>query len=192
MCIHHYSGYGKVCGSGTYCPLPHTLIALFIQCSCFCISLNRFLIAVLALICHTLWVFPVLNFAAIGFTDMSFSASVTFHLCWDQAWIISLDAVATPKWKSKNLWIFYYKWRGCPFLMGVNLPPVSLILWVGWNFETFKGMKEWGLDVPIVCLWLLHIFVSKPVCSALVLCGQTIKFANLPPCACCGSTGQKP
>jgi len=24
------------------------------------------------------------------------------------------------------------------------------------------------------------------------LCGRTIKFANLPPCACRGSTGQKP
>jgi len=131
---------------------------------------RRFLIAVLALICNTLWVFPVLNFAAIGFTDnLFFYASINFHLCWDQVWIFSLDAIATPKWKSKNLWIIYYKWHSCPFLIGVNLPPASLIVWVGWNFQIFKAIKEWGLDVPIACLWLLHIFVGKPMYSGLVL-----------------------
>jgi hypothetical protein len=125
---------------------------------------HRFLIAGLALICHIFWVFPVLNFAAIGCTDnLSFFFFFTFHLCWDQAWFFYLDAIATPKWKSKNLQIFYYKWCGCPFLMRVNLPPASFIVWVGWNFETLKGMKEWGLDIPIVCLWLLHVFVSKPM-----------------------------
>ena len=36
----------------------------------------------------------------------------------------------------------------------------------------------------------LHVVTEVRLCQ--VLRGWTIKFANLPPCACCGSTGQKP
>jgi len=37
--------------------------------------------------------------------------------------------------------------------------------------------------------YLLNI---KPMAPPLNVCGQTIKFANSPPCACHGGTGQKP
>ena len=50
--------------------------------------------------------------------------------------------------KSKNLWIFYHKWHGCPSANKSNSA-----VWVGtWKHlrnAIVRAVKEWGLDSPI-------------------------------------------
>lgn len=103
--------------------------------------------------CRTLQVFTTFNFAT--FVVLSTYLLHLLHsfllLCWDEALLLSLEAIAAAQWKSKYLWILCHNWHGHLFLFGCKDSAVksNCASWVGtWKHKrnSFVWNTEWGLN----------------------------------------------
>jgi hypothetical protein len=114
------------------------------------------------LICHTLRFFPTAKFATIflpSYCLFTLTHSLLF-LSWDQAVLLSLEAVATSKCERKHLWTFHRKWHGCSFLLWGKYSAINYTcaVWIGtcrYLRNAVVWREEWGLDflsvsVPVI------------------------------------------
>ena len=125
--------------------------------------------------CHTLRIFPVLNFAMTYFiTNLSFAlTSVTFTFMFRTSTTL---VFAGHGYKSKNLWLIYYKWEGCPFILGINAPKVSLIVVMGLELGKIYAMPLFGAWRSEVCIPPMRLCLYTSTQSRLL---PTLKWSSV-------------
>jgi hypothetical protein len=71
-------------------------------------------------------------------------------LCWDEALLLSLEAIAAAQWKSKCLWILCHNWHGRLFLFGYkdSAMKFNCASWVGtWKHK--RNAFVWGTELGL-------------------------------------------